>query len=267
MNPLSSATPEQTNVIIAYLAGLLHSLSIQLGELLTQIKEGHSLTPIFVLLSISFAYGFIHASGPGHGKTLVASYFLANDKSYKNGFYVALLIAIVHTFSAFTVTLVGYFVFKTLFSVAIINIATVATKVSGAIILGLGIYFLVNKIKHYQSLKKSKWSTAPVTSSCSCASCKNYGSSEFALVLSAGLVPCPGTITIFLFSITLELYFIGFLSAIFMSLGMGFVIAITALISTKARKSSQNRFANVFKFLDFGAVCIIIVLGSVLILV
>ena len=86
-------------------------------------------------------------------------------------------------------------------------------------------------------------------------------------MLSAGLVPCPGTITIFLFSITLELYFIGFLSAIFMSLGMGFVIAITALISTKARKSSKNRFANVFKFLDFGAVCIIIVLGSVLILV
>lgn len=153
MNPLSSA-PEQTNSIIAYLAKLLHNLSIQLGDLLTQIKEGHSLTSVFILLAISFAYGFVHASDSGHGKTLVASYFLANDKSYKNGFYVALLIAIIHTFSAFTVTLVGYFVFKTLFSVAIINIATVATKISGMIILGLGIYFLVNKIKHYQSLKK-----------------------------------------------------------------------------------------------------------------
>jgi len=263
VNPLSSA-PEQTNAIIAYLARLLHNLSIQLGDLLTQIKEGYSLTPVFVLLLISFAYGFIHASGPGHGKTLVASYFLANDKSYKNGFYVAFLIAIVHTFSAFIVTLVGYFVFTTLFSVAILNIATVATKVSGVIILGLGIYFLVNKIKHYKSLKQSKWSTAPI-SSCSCASCKNHGSSEFALVLSAGLVPCPGTITIFLFSITLELYFIGFLSAIFMSLGMGFVIAMTALLSTKARKSSKNKFTTVFKFLDFGAVCIIIGLGGVLI--
>lgn len=265
MNPLSTA-PTQTNFIIAYLAHLLQTLSIQLGELLTQIKEGHRVTPILILLAISFAYGFVHASGPGHGKTLVASYFIANDKSYKKGLSIALLIAAVHTFSAFSVTLVGYFVFKTLFSVAIINIAMIATKVSGGVILGLGFYFLVHKIKHYKNLRTSKWSTKPIAS-CSCASCKNHDSSEFALILSAGLVPCPGTITIFLFSITLGLYFIGFLSAVFMSLGMGFVIAITAFISTKARNSSKNKFANIFKILDFGAVCIIIILGAILILV
>jgi ABC-type nickel/cobalt efflux system permease component RcnA len=267
MNPLSGTNEQQANVIIAYLSHLLQSLSVQLGELLMQIKNGDSFLPILILLAISFAYGFVHASGPGHGKTLVASYFLANDKSYKNALLVALLIAAVHTFSAFLVTMIGYFIFKTLFSIAIINIATFATKISGLMILGLGLYFFIQKMKHYKNLKKQpQWGTHPPLSSCSCASCKNHNSSEFALILSAGIVPCPGTITIFLFSISLELYFIGFLSAVFMSLGMGFVIALTAVVSTKARNSSKTKFSKVFKWLDFGAVGIIIVLGLVLLL-
>ena len=153
MNLLSGTNEQQTNVFIAYLSHLLQSLSVQLGELLMQIKNGDSFLPILILLAISFAYGFVHASGPGHGKTLVASYFLANDKSYKNALLVALLIAAVHTFSAFLVTMIGYFIFKTLFSVAIINIATFATKISGLMILGLGLYFFIQKMKHYKNLK------------------------------------------------------------------------------------------------------------------
>lgn len=85
MNPFSTA-PTQTNFIITYLAHLLQTLSIQLGELLTQIKEGHRMTPILILLAISFAYGFIHASGPGHGKTLVASYLSPMTKVIKMDF-------------------------------------------------------------------------------------------------------------------------------------------------------------------------------------
>lgn len=86
------------------------------------------------------------------------------------------------------------------------------------------------------------------------------------LILSAGIIPCPGTITIFLFSITLGLFFIGFLSAVFMSLGMGFVIALTAVISTKVRKATNSRFSRFLVLLDFGAVAIIIVLGLILLM-
>jgi ABC-type nickel/cobalt efflux system permease component RcnA len=87
------------------------------------------------------------------------------------------------------------------------------------------------------------------------------------LILSAGIIPCPGTITIFLFSITLGLFYIGLLSALSMSLGMGFVIALTAVISTKVRKATNSRFSRFLVLLDFGAVATIIVLGLILIIV
>ncbi|MGE4399646.1 MAG: nickel/cobalt transporter [Campylobacterales bacterium] len=249
------------------LAQLLHSLSIKLGALLTQIKDGDSLAPIAIFLLISFAYGFVHASGPGHGKALVASYFSSTDKGYKKAITIALMIATVHTFSALLITLVGYFALSAVFSVAIVNTTNILTKISGVAIVALGVYFLYNKIKHYKNLRKQtpKWSvTQP--HSCSCAACKTKDSSELALILSAGIVPCPGTITVFLFAITLELYFVGFLSAVAMSLGMGTVIALTAALSVKIRKSLNSRFSKFIAVLDFGAVAVIITLGVLLLI-
>jgi ABC-type nickel/cobalt efflux system permease component RcnA len=240
-------------------------LGVKLGELLMQVKNGNSISPILVLMAISFAYGFVHAAGPGHGKTLVASYFTANNKSYKKAIFISLMIAVVHTFSALLITLIGFYIFSAIFSFAVSSAANITTKISGIAIVSLGLYFLYNKIKHYKNLKRPQWSTT-VPVSCSCAGCKTKDSTELMLILSAGIIPCPGTITIFLFSITLELFFIGFLSAVSMSLGMGFVIALTAVISTKVRKATNIRFSRFLVLLDFGAVAIIIVLGLILLI-
>ena len=37
------------------------------------------------LIALGLAYGVFHAAGPGHGKTLIASYMLANDRSLRRG--------------------------------------------------------------------------------------------------------------------------------------------------------------------------------------
>ena len=264
---LLSGISEQNSQFVSFFTDTLRGLSIWLGELLSQIKNGDGLLPIFILLGVSFAYGFAHASGPGHGKTLVASYFVSNDKSYKKGITIAALIALIHTFSALLAAIVGYFVFSSIFSVAVSNIALFGAKISGGLIVLLGVYFLYNKIRHYKNISKPtpKWSLNP-QGSCGCASCKSKDASELVVVLSAGLIPCPGTITVFLFSISLGLYFIGFLSALTMSIGMGVVIAITAAVSVKARNSGKSRFSKFMIYVDFGATLMIILLGLILIL-
>ena len=266
--PIATASAEGSSysAIIGFFANTLKSLSIRLGELLVQVQSGESLWPLFVLLGLSFAYGFIHASGPGHGKTLVASYFTSNDKSYKRAVFLAFSIAVVHTFSALIITVVGYYLLSEIFSLAITNATNIMTKASGFVIVALGLYFLYNKTKHYRSLSAvSKWSNVK-PSPCSCAACNSKDGTELALVLSAGIVPCPGTITIFMFSISLNLMFVGFLSAVAMSLGMGVVIAVAAIISTKVRKSTRAGRSRLLVWLDFLSVAIIILLGSALLL-
>lgn len=49
----------------------------------------------WTLLGIAFAYGVFHAAGPGHGKAVVASYMLANERSLKRGIVISLMAAIL----------------------------------------------------------------------------------------------------------------------------------------------------------------------------
>jgi ABC-type nickel/cobalt efflux system permease component RcnA len=265
-NAVLATQPVQYDSFVAFLVEMLKMLSLKLNTLLFDIKEHNSLSLMLVLLAVSFAYGFIHASGPGHGKMLVASYFGSNDKSYKKAIFIAFGIAIVHTFSALILTIFAYFVLNSIFSLALSNATAMITRLSGVAIISIGIYFLHTKIKHYRMQHKIKWSLAP-QSSCSCASCKSANSTDWMLVLSAGIVPCPGTVTVFLFSISLGLFYIGFLSAVAMSLGMGLVIAMTAILSTKFRNATKSRFSKFLVVLEFASVFVIISLGILLILI
>lgn len=60
---------------------------------------------IWALLGISFAYGVFHAAGPGHGKAVVASYMLANERALKRGVIISFLAALLQGFVA--IALVG----------------------------------------------------------------------------------------------------------------------------------------------------------------
>ncbi|THD43069.1 MAG: nickel/cobalt transporter [Bradyrhizobium sp.] len=60
---------------------------------------------IWGLVGIGFAYGVVHAAGPGHGKAVIASYMLASDRALKRGLVLAFLAALLQGFVA--VALVG----------------------------------------------------------------------------------------------------------------------------------------------------------------
>jgi ABC-type nickel/cobalt efflux system permease component RcnA len=57
------------------------------------------------LVGIGFAYGVVHAAGPGHGKAVIASYMLASDRALKRGLVLAFLAALLQ--GAVAVALVG----------------------------------------------------------------------------------------------------------------------------------------------------------------
>ena len=194
------------------------------------------------MLFFAYLYGVIHALGPGHGKTLVASYFLSNDKSYAKALFISIAIGVVHTFSAFILTLVIYFMVNTFLAQFLDDTVYYTTKISALIIISIALYLFYTKYRAYKALqtlnKKQKFtfSTTPHIPTCSCSSCKvENNSTDFALIISAGIIPCPGTTTLFIFAISLGLYYAGFMSALVMSMGMSTIIFFSALLSVAIR--------------------------------
>lgn len=238
----------------------------KIKSLFESIKDSNEPYAYFLLLIFAYVYGVIHAIGPGHGKTLVSSYFLSNDKSYSKALSISLAIGLVHTFSAFLLTLIIYFLINTFLAKVVDDTIFYTTKISAAIIIGIAIYLMYKKYIAYKAIKKAKFSfsTTPHISTCSCASCKvENNSTDAALIISAGIIPCPGTITIFIFSLSLGLYYVGFLSAFVMSLGMSTIIFISAILSVAVRKKTSTS-SNLKKYLEYASLIIIFILGIIL---
>ena len=60
---------------------------------------------MWTLTGLSFAYGIFHAAGPGHGKAVVSSYLLANERALRRGLVISLFAALLQ--GAVAIVLIG----------------------------------------------------------------------------------------------------------------------------------------------------------------
>lgn len=255
------------------LGGALASLQAHLRELFENSQTQDFRSGLLPLLAFSFLYGALHAAGPGHGKMLVGSYFFGVRQDYAKALGIALAIGILHTFSAFLMTLSIYYFFELFFKEFLDNFVFYATKFSALIIMAIALSLLYKKtkgaIKIFQENPQQvfiSFSIHPPT--CSCKGCSEQGrSTDVSVVLAASLVPCPGTVTIFLFAIALREYFIGFLAALCMSMGMSLVIFGAASLG-KGLKKGVERYAKKLVFMaECAGLVVMFSLGFLLLVV
>lgn len=262
--------------LMATLSAMLQDMHKRLKTYLYNIKNHSSKADIFWLILFAFFYGLLHAAGPGHGKTLVASYLISNRHPLQKALTMSLLIGAVHVFSAFLLTAGMLMVLNLVFSTAMQQTTLILTRLSGGLIILIAAYLAVKKIRAYAISRHHQTGVADTgfpltnseTSSCSCAACKGTShTTDIMVVITAGIVPCPGTVTVFLFAISLQLYLVGFLAAAAMSLGMGAVIFGVSFFSITMRDHLVQRFRRYVFMLEYVAIVIIFILGILLLLV
>ncbi len=264
---------EKSEPKLSLQSSLLQESMEKVKALFESIKDEKNPLSYLLLLLFAYLYGVIHALGPGHGKTLVSSYFLSNDRSYAKAFYISVAIGFVHTFSAFLLTLVIYFAVDTFLAQFLDDTVFFTTKISAFVIIFIALYLLYKKYRAYQTQRRIRqtptysFSATPHVGTCSCASCKvDARSTDAALIISAGIIPCPGTTTIFIFAISLGLYYAGFLSALVMSMGMSTIIFFSALLSVAVRKKTLELNGNIKQYLEYASLIVILLLGMVLLI-
>ncbi len=218
------------NILLHYITKFQHQFQSIIASNFREIKEENSLIAIATILGISLIYGIIHALGPGHGKTLVASYFLSNKHSYKKAFKMGYMISFIHALSALSITFFVYYILTVIFSKTFHDTSIYMTKASGILIIAIGIYmFFEHHKEHKEEINSNK--------------------SDLAVAFGAGIVPCPGVMTVVLFSIMMGKIIVGVIAAILMSIGMGLTISISAILATAARKKSGEKVSNIFPYI------------------
>jgi len=236
---------------------LLEKFVKKVKENLIAIKNGADIWALLSLLLVSFVYGVIHAIGPGHGKTLAFSYFLSHKSSFLKAFFISQASAFIHILGAFVLVLISVFVLKTFLNNFVSDSVLILTKVSALMIILLACYIFYKKIKNksceccHPDSKVNWQTTTPINQKLKPQTTeKKSQKQDIYFVLTAGLIPCPGTVVLFIYAFILDTYFAVVLASIFISLGMGLVIFISAFLGVGIRNQGQKskRFITVLEY-------------------
>ena len=95
--------------------------------------------------ALSFLYGILHAVGPGHGKTIISSYVVANEETVRRGVIISFIAAGLQALTA--VALVSVLLFGLNASGLQINAwSNQLESVSYAMIALVGLYLLTTQL-------------------------------------------------------------------------------------------------------------------------
>ena len=201
-------------------------------------KTGGAIAPVLAILLLSFLYGLFHAAGPGHGKFVVAAYFLANRARPRDGVLMSGLIAL--TQAAVAIGLVGVFALALdVGTLELIGNVTWVELASYGLIVLLGLWMFWGGIVgrgcshghdhgHEDRGRDSAGSPDPGFRAMAAAA------------LAAGLRPCTGAVIVLLFTLANGIFAIGVLGALVMALGVAITVSAIGLAAIYARRGAAR---------------------------
>ena len=204
-----------------------NQLRQQMAQLVREVKSGGRLRPFFLLIALAFAYGTLHAAGPGHNKFVVASYVLSHNLSLLSGLLFGAGIALIHGFSG----VLGVFGLRFVIQKGVgesLDMATTITQlVSFSLIVLLGLVIAIKKGVALFYSKKQK-ATPEAT--------ETPDKTLLPWAAAIGLVPCPAVVMVMLFCLSLGAMGIGLLLSAAISLGMATTLCSVIYITMFGKK-------------------------------
>lgn len=208
------------------------TLTLKLNGFGMDIRDNPLGSALWMFLGLSFLYGVVHAVGPGHGKTVVCSYFLSNPGSFFQGAVMGNAITFVHMGSAAVAVGLAYAVFSTGLGGFAEASRTLQPASYGLLVL-MGMFLTVKAVRDALRGGPVPDVSCPVDH----AEMGRSGNLREVLTVSfvTGLVPCPGAAVILAFAIGQGIFWAGAGAIMAMAVGMGLTTTLFAFAAVAAR--------------------------------
>ncbi len=209
--PAETAAPFAPGLVVR-LAQAQRRLNDAISAAFREVRDNGSPTAIAVILGLAFLYGVLHAIGPGHGKAVVASYFVGTRARWTSGIAMGSLISLIQGVTA--IVLVGLLaVILQWRQFDVLNRATLVEFVSYGLIALLGSGHALAR-HHRPGLRARPRRhdhdhAAPHDHDHDHPPSRGGTALRGRLVVAAGLTPCASAIIILLFALANQALLVG----------------------------------------------------------
>lgn len=233
-----------------------------------RLKTGNPFVAAVGLAGLSFLYGVVHALGPGHGKTVISSYVVANEETVRRGVMISFVAAAIQAMTA--VAVIGVFAIALNASGLTIKAWSLQLEsASYALIALVGLWLLINQLRGLWR----RWRPAPALAAAGAGgpqidlddhnhdhhhdhhghhhgdgeACHHIVDAEAvsgpmswhkiaAVVFSVGIRPCSGAILVLIFALTQGLFWAGVAATFAMAFGTALTVAALATLALGSRE-------------------------------
>lgn len=203
----------------------------------------------WILGGLSFLYGVFHAAGPGHGKVVISSYMLANERQLRRGIVLSFLSAMMQSAVAVAFVLAAAGVLR-LTSTAMSEAAHAMAVASYGLVALLGAWLVLRKLgfqrghahgdghhhdhdhdHHHHHHDQDACCGHVVTPQ----QARGGWREGLGVVVSVGLRPCSGALIVLVFALSQGLLPAGILATFLMGLGTALTVAMLATLAVFAK--------------------------------
>ena len=207
--PAQGADPGWLGGLIAEIAAGQRWLNERLADEIHGIGDGWA---VLGIIALGFAYGVLHAAGPGHGKIVVVSYLASHRARLVRGLALGGAIATVQAVSAITIVVVFALVLD-VSRLALVRELPLIELASYGLIVCLGLWMAVGALRGRTGCAHGHHDEDA------------DGRSLAAMALAVGVRPCTGAILVLLFALANGMLVVGILATLAMGLGVALTIS------------------------------------------
>jgi ABC-type nickel/cobalt efflux system permease component RcnA len=178
---------------------------------LKAVASGIDPIRLVAAMAVAALFGLVHALMPGHGKTVLVSYYLGHAERPIGSVGTSAILVLTHVGSAIVLVLAGFTVMRATIGGA--GRAPGFEVASAVLILGIGLWLLWRAMRPHEPHPRDGQ----------------------ALAAAAGLVPCPLTTFIMIYAAGNGIVLAGLLVTASMAAGMTLTIAAFALAAVLLR--------------------------------
>ena len=219
--------PSAFAVMFRKMIDMQRTMVRDIGRYMRDIKEGTSHSAIWVGMGFAFLYGAVHAVGPGHGKMVVASYFVGHEARIGKGLLMGVQIAVTHVISAVILVSLVDLTFRQF-------LGGVPAESKGIRLVSYGLIIVIGLYLLYRAVMNAFFNGAGGPSQ---RHHHGDGRRQTVLAVIAGMVPCTGAILVMLFALANDILLFGIILVAAISAGMALTMSTIGAVTVLFRRA------------------------------